>query len=69
MQTGKNSNQNSDVALKPQARKHSRVWSRRHDPWLVLNMAMFNLESGGNEIFNQFANTRIYGTKSRQRGQ
>ena len=52
MQTGKCSNQNSEVALKPQARKHSRVRRRRRDPWLVLNMSMFNLECGRNEIFN-----------------
>jgi len=25
---------------------------RRHDPWLVLNMSIFNFQPGRNEIFN-----------------
>jgi hypothetical protein len=42
----------SNVALKPQPRKRFRFPRGRHDPWLVLNMSIFNFERGRNEIFN-----------------
>jgi hypothetical protein len=42
----------SNVALKPQPRKRFQFRRRRHDPWLVLNMSIFNFEPGRNEVFN-----------------
>ena len=39
-------------ATRPYQNRWFRFRRRRHDPWLVLNMSMFNCEAGRTEIFN-----------------
>jgi hypothetical protein len=39
-------------AVAPYRRRWLQRRRRRHDPWLVLNMSIFNFEPGRNEIFN-----------------
>jgi hypothetical protein len=50
-----------DVSAKRKSRRYFRRRRRRHDPMLVLNMSIFNFESGWDRIFNPFrqhTNTR-----------
>ena len=46
----------SNIATKRESRKRVRFRRRRHDPWLVLNMSIFNSETRWNRIFNPFPN-------------
>jgi hypothetical protein len=42
------------TAINQDSRKRFRFRARRHDPWLVLNMSIFNFAGGWNRIFNPF---------------
>jgi hypothetical protein len=39
-------------AVAPYLRRWFQRRRRRHDPWLALNMSIFNFQPGRNEIFN-----------------
>ena len=44
------------ASARPAVAAYQKRWfqrrRRRHDPWLVLNMSIFNFEPGRSEIFN-----------------
>jgi hypothetical protein len=42
----------NNIATKHESQKRVRSRSRRHDPWLVLSMSIFNSEPRWNRIFN-----------------
>jgi hypothetical protein len=49
-----------DNILKPAPRKPFRSQPRRHDPMLVLNLALFNFTDGWSRTFSKQEYTRSY---------
>jgi hypothetical protein len=49
-------NRSPFASARPAVAAYQKRWfqrrRRRHDPWLVLNMSIFNFEPGRSEIFN-----------------